>query len=107
MIGPGRINGWICDKCHEVTYAIHLDEGVTPFYLGCRVTDGCKGLAESLFYPDSRPPPHVIAEVKWEWYEPNNVRYQTLNENEKDHVDKGGLLIRELTEAGRKLLEAI
>jgi hypothetical protein len=105
MSRSGRVNGWGCKECGEYTYCIDIDDGVTPFYLGCRATEGCKGKATSLFYPSADLPNYVRDQVKWEWYKPEPEEYQTLNEGMKEHVDKGGLMIRELTDRGRKVLE--
>lgn len=110
MSDIGRINGWTCGTCGEHTYAVHVNEGVTPFMLGCRAEGlepkkaNCKGLARSMMYPSKPPPSHVKTAVKWEWYTPDNVEYQLLNRDVREHVDKRGLLIRQLTDAGRALL---
>lgn len=105
MKNQGRINGWGCEECGEYTYVIHVDEGTTPFYLGCRATERCSGLGKSLFYPNTPPPQRVKDQVKWEWYKPKRKEYNSLSKDVMDHVDRGGVLIRDLTEAGRKALE--
>jgi hypothetical protein len=105
----GEINGWLCQKCKCHTYAVHVDDGVTPFYLACRA-DGrdprdpesdCDGVGQSLFYPAPPAPDHVIAAVKWEWYMPVDPPEDAAA---AEHVRKGGLLLRELTDAGRAAL---
>jgi hypothetical protein len=108
----GEINGWTCDKCGGMTYVIHVDDGVTPFYLACRASgdlDHCDGMGRSLFYPSAAPPPHVLAAVRWEWHTPGpEEKTRLLLEPEVlEHVEKGGLLLRELTDAGRKALAEV
>ncbi len=110
MSKRGEINGWTCDKCGKVTYVIHVADGVTPIFLACRASgdlDHCSGMGTSLMYPSAAPPPHVLAEVGWEWYMPDPVeKTQLLREPDLlDHVEKGGLLLRELTDAGRQALK--
>lgn len=100
---PGDINGWYCGQCGLHTYVVHVDPGVTPMFLGCcRASGGCKGPGISLMYPTAPPPEHVKLSVKHEWYKPG--KRARLSPEEREHVKKGGLLLRELTDAGRKLL---
>jgi len=109
-----RINVYVCQKCGGYTVTVDVDEGTTPFMIGCRagaiedfgegvavVNNKCKGFAYSSFYPRGPKPPH-IGDPKWEWYKPTMTdlasRYtgQTLR-NMAEHVDKGGLDIRRRT----------
>lgn len=104
----GRINGWKCN-CGYVTYAVHVDHGVTPMFLGCRKPGGCASSqpATSLMYPDADPPPHIIGSVAWEWYRPTEKQTRRLERKHPgmaDHVRQGGLDLRPLTDAGRALL---
>lgn len=55
MKPAGSVNVWRCPKCRKDTMAIHRDPGVTPMMLGCRATEGCDGMAQSLMYPDLDP----------------------------------------------------
>lgn len=117
MSGVGDINGWQCkgtktdlDKggCGSVTYAIHVDEGVTPMFLACRATEGCRGMAVSLMYPDPPAPRSVLEAVAWEWFKPDAAALRKLRRKNPalaEHVDMGGLDIRELTDAGRVVLK--
>lgn len=117
----GEINGWACDKCGEVTYCVHVDDGVTPMFLACRATGAvgaCGGTGTSLMYPPPPVPDHALAAVRWEWYKPDppKRRFDTdtgkfftppdsLTPAERQHVEQGGLLLRELTDAGRAALK--
>jgi hypothetical protein len=124
----GRINGWLCDgrggrpgipTCGRITYAINVHHGVTPMFLACRAEGvepneaECKGMGTSLMYPENDPPAHVLDAVAWEWYKPDAVEMKRLRKRERqgkdnsgtvEHVEKGGLLLRPLTDAGRELL---
>lgn len=130
----GRINGWRCEKspfhpdgpaCGRITYAVHVHHGVTPMFLACRAAglepddpaNECKGQGVSLMYPDADPPAHVVAVVAWEWYRPDAAEMKRLRKKARrgdhqaagllDHVEKGGLDLRPLTDAGREFLAAI
>ena len=109
MSKRGEINGWTCDKCGETTYCVHVDDGVTPMFLGCRATgspDDCDGMGQSLMYPEPPAPPYVAAAVRWEWYTPapKEKTELLLKPDVLDHVERGGLLLRELTDEGRGVL---
>ncbi|HEU4975273.1 MAG TPA: hypothetical protein VFT50_09305 [Baekduia sp.] len=110
------INGWTCDACGQTTYVVHVDEGVTPMFLACRAEGvdpreaTCKGMGQSLMYPRTAPPPHVLAAVAWEWYQPDAAELRALRQFEPqtaEHVERGGLLLRKLTDAGRASLAAL
>lgn len=124
MSDRGEINGWACNgvanhrpgqiHCGRTTYAIHVDDGVTPMFLACRAEGvepdkaECRGVGTSLMYPGERPvPAHVLDAIAWEWYRPIGRELVELNEGTADHVEKGGLLIRALTDQGRELVEAL
>lgn len=106
-----RWNHYVCPKCRGVTIAEHVDEGVTPFMLRCRVKDtkdasgnrvqGCNGMAESTFFSGSQDDaqvPHVI------FYRPADamVAIEEINKEPRrfregllDHYRRGGALLRE------------
>lgn len=87
------INGYRCDKCQSIMWVKHVAKGVTPMYLKCRSRVGCPGTGISLMY---RVPVLLNAPVKWEWYRPNQREYDGLSTSMKDHVNRGGLMIREI-----------
>ncbi len=92
-------NVYICPSCAGQIVTIDREEGVTPFMLKCRAEDGChNGMMQSCFYivPDDCPEP------QWEWYKPDKAEYDELDEyTRRDHVDRGGLLLRKIGEQGR------
>lgn len=100
----GEINGWVCKDCGEVTYAVHVDEGVTPMFLGCCASATCNGQGVSLMYPSPPAPDYVIAAVRWEWYRPSLQWARRKGPAMLDHVRRGGLAFRGLTNAGRGAL---
>jgi len=124
MSSRGKINGYVCDTCNRATYIVHVADGVTPMFLACRAEGvepaeaECKGQATSMMYPTPPVPDYVVAAVMWEWFgaEPPPKRrfdFQTkrfyfppdpLTPDEREHVSKGGLLLRPLTDVGREVL---
>lgn len=92
----GRENVYTCQKCGGRVTTIDRDEGVTPFMIGHReVGSDCKGLMHSAFYPEGPRPSHIAAPT-YEWYKPDEQEYKTLRRASKEHVDKGGLLLRRI-----------
>lgn len=102
----GSINGWECDQCGEIMYAVHCAPGVTPAFLRCKLTPDCLGTGHSLFYPRQVPPQDVIDAVRWEWFKPTEAERLKLAGALAYHVRQGGLVIRELTDDGRNALES-
>ena len=107
----GEVNGWACDTCGESTYVVHVDDGTTPMFLGCRASAGvCPGRGVSMMYPRGPVPDHVRRAVAWEWYEPGDRERRRLRRREPEtyqHVEMGGLLLRPLTRAGRDALDGL
>jgi hypothetical protein len=122
MTAAGHVNGYWCRDCGGTTYVIHVHEGVTPMFLACRAQGGtaeglmCGQMARSLMYPWEQPigsdqqlpiPPAITNMVAWEWYIPDQPELVGLDGETRDHVERGGLLLRELTAAGRTVLAAV
>lgn len=109
-VQPGTINGYRCDACGLHTFIVHVQDGVTPMFLACRAEGvepdeaTCKGRAVSLMYPDEPPPVRIVEAVAWEWYSPDPIELADLEPESREHVRKGGLLLRPLTDAGRAAL---
>jgi len=82
-------NSYQCTTCHGIVFTEDKDDGVTPFMLGCRATDGCGGTMESAFYrlPDqaAKVRPHYV------WRKPTAKEYAALTTAMKAHIDQGGL----------------
>lgn len=91
--GPGRHNAYRCDDCHAYTVVRHADSGVTPMFLGCRATEGCKGQGVSLGYPEGPIPPEFLP-APWEWYRPTADDPILRDPAMRDHVERGGLALR-------------
>lgn len=115
-----RKNVYTCELCSGHIVTVDREKGVTPFLIACRVnphdaklltnednlslpelqkldkTRKCRGEMHSAFYrvrPDCPP-------ATWEWYRPTGDDYTRLSEfTRRDHVDKGGLLLRPIKEA--------
>ncbi len=89
----GRKNVYTCRRCGGQTITRDVDDGTTPFLIGCRASgrEGvCDGLAESSFYRVSAGAPDAV----WEWFRPTGSEYRKLNRMMREHVDRGGLDLR-------------
>ena len=98
-----RENLYVCQKCGRYTVTVDVDEGTTPFMIGCRAPGPrqCKGMAYSSFYPKG-PRPSYIGEPKWEFYKPTDADLRKnykgdVLEGVREHVAKGGLDLRART----------
>ena len=82
----GKINIYDC-TCGNSIVTKDIEEGVTPFFIACRV-DGCENLATSNFY-------HVDQTLvpSYFWRKPTEVEKKHLTVEELDHCDMGGLLL--------------
>lgn len=92
-----RENAYVCEACGFITVTVDVDVGVTPFMIGC-TREGCAGWAKSSFYPKAHRPPEY-PEPTHEWYQPGEKEMRRLRPAEREHVDKGGLLMRPRTDA--------
>jgi hypothetical protein len=119
-----RINVYICQKCGGHTVTVDVDEGVTPFMIGCRsghfvkfgrgkarVKKSCNGMAHSSFYPRG-PKPDYIKEPAWEWFKPTDADLEALYrgdllEQMREHVEKGGLILRRRTKRPARMHGAL
>lgn len=86
-------NIYVCeeDVSHrQVTVDIH--RGVTPFLKMCPVA-GCTGTGVSSMYRVEE----WGLEPEWEWYRPSRDEFEGIISREtRDHVMRGGLLIRKI-----------
>lgn len=102
-VKAGALNGWRCrrESCDGQVIAVHADAGVTPLILACRPEyDGrnhCSGEMVSFGYPSAPMPAQYV--VTHEWYRPDDVEYANMAYGTKDHVRRGGLLIRKCSES--------
>jgi hypothetical protein len=88
----GRKNVYDCPTCRHFIVTVHRDHGVTPMFLRCRATPSCGAMMVSRMYQgvDEAMP------AFWEWYRPSKRELRWLNGPTRDHVKRGGLLIRAL-----------
>ncbi len=88
-----RRNMYQCLSCKWMLVTRDDDDGVTPFAIQCR---RCGKFAYSSFYD----PPDFVAQgfvpVDAVWNKPNAQQYSALTPIEKEHVDKGGLLLYDM-----------
>lgn len=86
----GRRNIYTCDACFGHVVTVDLVEGVTPFTIGCKATSGCSGMMQSSMYRvfDQRMKP------AFEWFRPTKEETMALHTWSRDHVAKGGLILR-------------
>lgn len=86
----GKRNIYTCDACFGHVVTVDLVEGVTPFLIGCKATPGCSGMMQSSMYRvfDQRMRPG------FEWFKPTKEETMALHTWSRDHVAKGGLILR-------------
>lgn len=94
----GQRNAYKCERCQYILTTINRADGVTPFMLRCRNPnnpDGCPGMMRSYCYrlPANAPEP------TWEWYAPSKGQRKRLDSGMRDHVERGGLLFRQIAHA--------
>lgn len=81
-----RKNAYECENCKSYIVTVDREPGVTPFMVSC---GNCNSSATSKFYlvHPSLTPTH-------EWYRPETL--DDLSGWSRDHVEKGGLLLRQI-----------
>ena len=87
----GKENTYTCDTCGQFMVTVHVDDGVTPMLLRCRVS-GCKGMGHSAWY---RGRPEGAGEPRWEWFKPTERAIKRMTPEMQDHIRSGGLDLRE------------
>ena len=92
----GRENCYIDKVCGFYIVTIDRHAGVTPMFLACRNPEGCTGKMHSMGYPPIQAKPAWLGEPTHEWYRPESVDDDALDDAEADHVMNGGLLLREI-----------
>lgn len=95
MTNAGKLNKYTCEKCGGTFTTIDLNDGVTPFMTRCRAEtdrfERCAGMAQSHFYRV-----HGEAWPEWGWYTPDAAWLERQDDGMKDHVSRGGLVLRRL-----------
>lgn len=86
-----EINAYECPDGH-LTVTIDLEDGTTPMMMNCR-NPSCGKVSRSKWYK-------VDQNLKptFEWFKPTDMK--KLNPAERDHVQRGGLLIRKIVNHG-------
>jgi len=99
-----RRNAYFCKSCRKVTITVDVNEGVTPMFILC--PDCKKEHATSLMYQipgcmrfDMIKGIGSILPAEYEWYTPEASEIKKLSSMEKEHVKKGGLMMRKRTDA--------
>jgi hypothetical protein len=92
----GEKNIYTCNLCKGHIITVNLVDGTTPMFLPCKATPNCGGEMQSSWYmnvPDE-PPTH-------EWFKPTDFKIypKRIRAGMKEHVGKGGLDIRPITQA--------
>ena len=98
-----RRNAYFCKECRKVTITVDVDEGVTSAFIECPYCK--KSYAQTFMY--QIPGCMYFGEFKdgrmttlpadFEWYKPTKDEILHLSKGEKEHVSKGGLLMRPRT----------
>jgi hypothetical protein len=100
-----RRNAYFCSHCRKVTITVDVDEGVTPAFIKCPHCN--KSMAQSFMYQipgcmyfgEFKDGKMTILPADYEWYHPIGNNYLCLSKGEKEHVDKGGLIMRKRTKS--------
>lgn len=92
----GTTNTYTCDTCGGRVTTIHRDAGVTPAFMNCRAKKDCAGAMGSGFYR----PVHGAPPPTFEWYRPSADELLTLTHIAREHIEKGGALLRPMISAG-------
>lgn len=85
----GMLNIYTCNCCFGHIVTKDVDLGVTPFMIGCKVSEDCKGTMKSSMY-------RVFDQTMkhdFEWYRPEHPTDE-MSQWERDHHQKGGLFLR-------------
>lgn len=99
---PVKFNCYVCETCTLVTTTADIHEGVTPFMIRC---PACCGKAISRLYPKGKIPANIPT-PDLEWYKPSGKDYQKLSAAMKEHVDHGGLDMRQIPPSHREAILA-
>jgi len=102
MEQQGKRNAYVCEKCGGTIITVNLDEGVTSFMVTCRANwpGECDGMAQSQMYDVRQTIP-----ASWGWYRPNlseTNRLEAQHPGMKEHIERGGLVLRKLDNAERE-----
>lgn len=89
----GRKNIYTCSTCKAKTVTVDIDKGTTPFMIACLECEP-GGMAQSQMY---QVPQKLLPSQ--EFYKPDEKEYATLHADMREHVDRGGLLIRSIPKA--------
>ncbi|MFA7101474.1 MAG: hypothetical protein WC196_07105 [Bacilli bacterium] len=81
------INQYVCSRCGKSITTVDIDPGTTPVMLVCRATPGCGGSMFSQMYLVDQ-----TLEPEYEWFMPD---YLPEDRDLRDHVRRGGLLLRQ------------
>jgi hypothetical protein len=85
---PGQPSRQPQPPCGMSLISVDLDEGVTPFMMGCV----CGRMAYSSFYRVPDAIKRLPADI--EWYKPTREETSRLSKPMRDHVKNGGLIFR-------------
>lgn len=91
----GKINVYTCAKGHK-TITVDAEFGTTAFGIRCR-HPRCTAMAQSAFYQVDQ-----ALKPAFEWYRPSPREARKLDDATLDHVLRGGLLVRKITDLGRR-----
>ena len=91
-MSKGKKNVYVCQLCGGSVVTIDIEDGVTPFMIGCKSTAGCDGDMYSSFYSVDQS-----LSPQFEWYKPTIDQYpKEHQEAMRHHIENGGLEIRKI-----------
>lgn len=97
----GRGSGvdvYTCMDCGERFYTQYVDKGVTPFTVACRKCGGIARHDNTIRYSEWRALEYA-GKVLHSWMRPTLGQFLKLRPAAREHVLKGGLMLREELES--------
>jgi hypothetical protein len=94
-----RENVYTCQTCGFMLLTVDVAHGTTPFMIECKAKTCCEGFMHSSMYPTGPKPARYPKEPSHEWYRPTPEEFHKLADYNREHVAKGGLLLRPRTDA--------
>jgi hypothetical protein len=89
-----RVNSYVCEACGEVVVTIDKHPGATPAFVSHGMFGAeCEGSTTSTWY---RVRQEYAIYATHEWYRPSRTQLRLEDGPMRDHVERGGLMLRRI-----------